>query len=146
MNDNLDDCDYPVHRLGRVLLVVWSLFLVSGFALAVSLEPDSRGYGTHQRLGLPPCTFQSMFNLPCPSCGMTTSFANFVRGRFRQAADANSAGLMLAIICALQVPWCWVSIVRGRLWKVSQPDVASLWLLGVVCGASVLQWSIRLIW
>ena len=103
MNENLDDSDYPVHRFGRWLLIVWSLFLVSGFALAVSLEPDPRGFGTHQRLGLPPCTFRSMFNISCPSCGMTSSFANFVRGRFRQAAEANSAGVVLAIICAVQI-------------------------------------------
>ncbi|MBT4866258.1 MAG: DUF2752 domain-containing protein [Planctomycetaceae bacterium] len=147
MNETFDVSDYPVRRLGRVLLAVWSLFLVSGFAVAISLEPDNvRGYGTHERLGLPPCTFQSMFNIPCPSCGMTTSFSNFVRGNFLAAARANSAGLMLAIICTLQVFWCWVSIVRRRLWLIPQPDVALMWLLGIVCGASVLQWAFRLIW
>lgn len=146
MNENSDASEYAVHRLGRVLLVVWSLFLVAGFALAVSLEPDPRGFGTHQRLGLPPCTFQSMFHLACPSCGMTTSFANFVRGDLVAAAKANSAGLLLAVICAVQIPWCWVSTVRGRLWKVPQPDVALLWLLGIVCSASVLQWLIRTVW
>ena len=82
MNHNLDFGEYRLARAGRLLLVVWSVILLAGFALAARLEPDPRGFGTHQRLGLPPCTFQSMFNIPCPSCGMTTSFANVVRGRF----------------------------------------------------------------
>ena len=145
MNHNLEFGEYRLARAGRLLLVVWSVILLAGFALAARLEPDPRGFGTHQRLGFPPCTFQSMFNIPCPSCGMTTSFANAVRGRFGDAARANPAGLMLAIICALQIPWCWVSIVRGRLWKVSQPDVALLWLIAVVCVAGALQWVFRLI-
>jgi Protein of unknown function (DUF2752) len=141
-----DSVEFPVHRFGRALLLLWSLFLVAGFLLAAALEPDSRGFGTHQRLGLPPCSFRSMFQIPCPSCGMTTSFANAVRGRFAEAARANSAGFILAILCAVQIPWCWISMVRGRLWKVSQPDVALLWMLGIVCSASALQWVLRLIW
>lgn len=143
---NPDVSEYRLGRLGRALLVVWSLTLVAGFALAAALKPDPRGYGTHQRLGLPPCTFQTMFQIPCPSCGMTTSFSNFVRGRFRAAAQANPAGLMLAVICTLQIPWCWASAVRGRMWRVSQPDLALLCLLLVVFAASSLQWVIRILW
>ena len=48
---------------------------MSGFALARSIEPDQRGYGTHEQVGLPPCTFIRVFNVRCPTCGMMTSFA-----------------------------------------------------------------------
>jgi hypothetical protein len=144
MNHNSTGSGYPIGRAGRVLLGLWSLFLLAGFALALSLEPDPRGFGTHQRLGLPPCTFIAMFEIPCPSCGMTTSFANFVRGRFVEAARANLAGLLLAAICAVQIPWCWVSIRSGRLWRVNEPDMMVLWLLLAVCGACLVQWAARL--
>ncbi|MEO1999281.1 MAG: hypothetical protein ABGZ17_28890, partial [Planctomycetaceae bacterium] len=34
--------DDPLGQRSRVLLVLWSLFLVAGFLLAVQLEPDQR--------------------------------------------------------------------------------------------------------
>ena len=138
------DSEYPLGRAGRLLFVLWSLVLVGGFTLAASLEPDPRGFGTHQRLGLPPCTFRLLFGIHCPSCGMTTSFSNFVRGRFIEAARANFAGLLLEVLCVLQIPWCWWSVYRGRMWKLAQPDVALLWLLLTVCGTCALQWMVRL--
>ncbi|MGH7127701.1 MAG: DUF2752 domain-containing protein, partial [Planctomycetaceae bacterium] len=103
------------------------------------------GYGTHQQLGLPECTFRTMFGIGCPSCGMTTSFSNFVRGRFLQAARANVAGLFLATLCAVQVPWCWISVCKGRLWKIERPDVAVLWLLVSIILITSGQWIARLV-
>ena len=90
---------YPVARSGRWLLFGWSLFLISGFTLAWNLEPDPRGFGTHQSLGLPPCTFRALFGIPCPGCGMTTSFSHLVRGNVVQASRANIGGVLLALLC-----------------------------------------------
>jgi hypothetical protein len=135
---------YPIGRAARLLLVGWSLFLVAGFAVAYSVEPDPRGFGTHQRLGLPECSFKLIFDIPCPSCGMTTSFANFTRGRFADAARANIAGLLLAVVSLVMIPWCWAGAYRGRLWGVDQPDMALLWLLLVLAGVCLLQWGTRL--
>jgi len=132
-----------VGRTGRALLGLWCLFLVGGFSLAVSLPPDSRGYGTHQRLGLPPCSVRGLCGVPCPTCGMTTSFANFVRGRFAASIRANVAGFLLACVCAMQVPWCLVSLRRGYLWGVSRPDLCLTYILGGVLALSVLQWAVR---
>jgi len=140
-----DFSDGPLGQRSRVLLVLWSLILSAGFLLAVQLEPDPRGYGTHQILGLPPCTFCTIFNVPCPSCGMTTSFSNLVRGRFVEAARANSAGLLLAVVCAIQIPWCWVSVWQNRMCYVKRPNVALIWLLGSVCLVSALQWTLRIV-
>ena len=135
---------YPLSRRGRALLTLWSFCLLGGFGLAVTMEPDPRGYGTHQRLGLPPCSFRVMFNLPCPSCGMTTSFSNFIRGRFVEAARANVAGLLLATVCAVGVPWCWLSVSSGRMWNVSQPGLCLIWLLVVLCVVAISQWAYRI--
>ncbi|MCH7688595.1 MAG: DUF2752 domain-containing protein [Planctomycetes bacterium] len=144
MCNNRDRGGFPLRTRSKLLLGGWSLCLLGGFAVAAGLEPDPRGYGTHQSLGLPPCTIRVMFGLPCPSCGMTTSFSNFIRGQFIGAAQANSAGLLLAVICALQIPWCWVSIYQGRLWRVSRPEVGLVWMLLILCGVSLLQWTLRL--
>lgn len=136
---------FPIGRTGRVLLAAWSLLLFGGFALAAGLEPDPRGYGTHQSLGLPPCSFKTIFGMRCPSCGMTTSFAHFTKGHVIEAARANLAGLLLAMLCAVQIPWCWTSIVRGELFGVVRPDAWLVWLLVALSGTCLLQWGVRLI-
>lgn len=136
--------EYPLRRAARGLLAAWCLFLIGGFLAARSLEPDPRGYGTHQRLGLPECGFRMMFHVPCPSCGMTTSFAHFTRGHWRQAAAANPAGLLLAVLCLIQIPWGLVSVARGRLWKVSHPSRTVLWVLAAVGLLALAQWTVRL--
>ncbi len=135
---------YLLGRTAQVVLCLWSLFLVSGFSLALWLEPDPRGFGTHQRLGLPPCTFQTLFATPCPSCGMTTSFSNFARGRIVASIRANIAGFLLALACVVQIPWCWTSIYRGRLLWIERPDWALICLLATICAVCLIQWVARL--
>ena len=85
----------PLTPFQRLSCVVCGVLLLAGFALAGWLQPSARGYGTHQQLGLPPCSIQLLFGIPCPSCGMTTSFALFVRGQIPAAFQANPAGLYL---------------------------------------------------
>lgn len=128
---------------GRWSLVLIGIGLSAGFLLALALEPDPRGYGTHQRLGLPECTFLTLFNRPCPGCGMTTSFSNFVRGRWRDAYESNPAGLLLALVCTASIPWCWWSAYRGRLWLVSDPWLTLAGLMGACGGSSLIVWLLR---
>lgn len=136
---------YPVGRHGRWLLLGWSLFLLGGFALAFSLTPDPRGFGTHQRLGLPPCSFRVMLGIPCPACGMTTSFSHLVHGNFVPAVRANVGGVLLALVCAVQIPWCWVSASRGRLAGVADPAKGLVWIAAAVAGVSLVNWALRLL-
>src|SRR5205823_3267323 len=81
----------------RGTLVGLALGLSAVFAVAVWLKPyDDDGrplrMEAHRQLGLPPCTFYSLTGIPCPSCGMTTSFALLVRGDVVNSARANAAG------------------------------------------------------
>lgn len=129
---------------GRTLLVAWSLFLLAGFAVAGRLKPDPRGFGTHEALGLPACTFRQIAGVPCPSCGMTTSFAHFVRGELITAGRVNAAGLLLAACCAVQIPWCWVSAWRGTWWGLRRPGGVLLWVFLALSTVCALQWAVRL--
>ena len=145
LGQSLVHTGHPVTPTGRLLLGVWCLLLICGFTLSAVLQPDPRGFGTHQRLGLPPCTFLTIFKTPCPTCGMTTSFAHFVRGHFAQATQANAAGLGLALVCAVMVPWLMISVVTNRLWLVTRPDRMVLMLILLLAAVSLLQWLTRVV-
>ncbi len=135
----------PIGNLTRALLIAWATFLLGGFAVARSLSPDPRGFGTHQQFGLPECTVRLMFDRPCPGCGMTTCFSHFVRGEFVAAARANPAGLLLAVLCVLMIPWSLVSAARGCLWLVDEP-MTLLVVMTVIIGVLALLWWLLAVW
>lgn len=76
------------------------------------LKPAAIGYGTHTQLGLPPCMFLQVTHLPCPSCGLTTSFAWAIRLHFWNAFLANPFGILMFLGTVLLIP---TSIVL--LWR-----------------------------
>ncbi len=141
---NPEPLGFPLDRRGRALLSVLSLGLIAGFCLAATLQPDPRGYGTHRQLGLPPCTLRLLFGIPCPTCGMTTSFASLMRAEFSQAFRANPAGLLLGLACAVLVPWSWLSVFYGRLCWIQRPVSATVWVLGSISIVAVVQWLVRI--
>ncbi len=129
----------------RWLLAGAAAVLVVGLALAASVEPDHRGYGTHERLGFGPCTFRVLFNRPCPSCGMTTAWACAAQGRLPGALRANVAGAVLVLAAMLAVPWLLGSAAVGR-WLVRPPHggwiAVGISALGML---ALIQWLARLI-
>lgn len=134
----------PIGWKIRSLLIGWSLFLIAGFGVAIQTNPDPRGFGTHQRFGFAPCVIRNQLSIPCPSCGMTTSFSHFVRGQIRQSAQANTSGLVLAVVCLVMIPWSWISVYRRRLWLVSQPETCLLWLICSLVSITIIEWAFRL--
>lgn len=145
-HDFTDVASSPALRWGeRLLMVVGACGLLLGFGLAACLEPDHRGYGTHQQLGLPPCSFRMLLNLPCPSCGGTTCFALFVRGRWWQALSANAATFVLACVCASLIPWLLTCAWRGRLWGVRRLVPSMSVLLVALTAVAMANWCVRLV-
>ena len=72
---------------------------------ATRLSPSPEGHGTHTQIGLQNCAFFTNTGLPCPSCGMTTSWSWFVRGNVVASLYVQPMGTILAIIAL----WCvWV--------------------------------------
>lgn len=115
------EADYQrwVARWVRRLLVAIVLGLCAVFGVAWWINPyDAEGHAlrmaSHEQLGLPPCTFAVVTGVPCPACGMTTSFALLAHGDVVNSLKANWVGTLLACFCALVIPWALVSIVRGR--------------------------------
>lgn len=137
--------EYPLNIRERLFLGLIGCTLLSLFAIASTLTPDRQGYGTHQQLGLPPCSIRTLFGIPCPTCGMTTSFAHFVRGDLVGACRVNPAGLMVAGACFLLIPWSLAGVIRGRLLWVSAPVESALILLSLLVGTSLLTWIIQVV-
>jgi hypothetical protein len=65
------------------------------------LRPDPSGLGTHLALGLNKCGFLVAFGIPCPSCGMTTSWAWVVRGNLIASLWVQPMGTLLALLTAM---------------------------------------------
>jgi len=63
--------------------------------VGLSLTPDPAGHGTHQQLGLPPCTIHYLTGRLCPSCGLTTSVSAILHGQFALAWRANPIGFLV---------------------------------------------------
>jgi hypothetical protein len=102
----------------------WCILAVAGAALAgfmvfgLLVPPAEAGYGTHEKLGLPPCTLMAVTGVPCPGCGVTTSVAMASRGRFVDAFRNQPFGLLVAALGVISIPWAVWGHATGRdLWR-----------------------------
>ena len=114
-------------------------------AIATQLTPDPRDRGTHQQMGLPPCTVVVLFGHRCPACGMTTSWAHLVRGHWVDAFRANVGGALLGILDVIAVPWLFFAAARGR-WLGWVPDTNVVaWVMAAVMVVTMIDWVVRLV-
>lgn len=127
----------------RVLSLGLTVLLGGLLGLARTLQPAPGGYGTHQQLGLPPCTSIALWGTPCPACGMTTAWAWFTRGAWWPAWQANAGGCLLALIALAYISISCYSLVCVRAAVVDR----TAWVCGVGVLLAVLlscgQWAIR---
>lgn len=124
----------------NIVAILGSL-AVLGFALW--LDPDPRGFGTHEQLGLAPCDFMTRNGYPCPSCGLTTSFANMVRFNVVGAFNANPAGVLLFLVTVCMPFW-----FGHALWTRRDPfrfayHPIGRWVLPSVIVLLVVCWIVR---
>jgi hypothetical protein len=126
------------------LLSAAAVALMGLLALAVWLEPSPTGIGTHQQLGLPPCTFRVLFGRPCPTCGMTTSWAYLVRGNVVGAFRANAGGVLLGILALAAAPWLLGSAWRGSWIGVSPNGSAAACIATTILAVTLIEWIVRL--
>jgi hypothetical protein len=134
-----DSCGLGV----RVIVAAWVLAGGGLLGVARSLSPASAGLGTHQQLGLPPCSMRMLFGLRCPACGMTTSWSWLTRGDLVASASANLSGMLLGLFVVLllvlgfRLAWYGRSLSRRVNWWVGFGVV----FIGVL---SVAEWLVRL--
>ena len=128
----------------RAAALLIALLPATLLVVASRLEPSHRGLGTHQQLGLPPCTMRLMFDLRCPMCGMTTSWAHFTTGSWISSARVNLGGFCLALLASgviiASVYSLWTARVPGP--SVRRAAAFAFLATGAITAA---DWLFRLV-
>lgn len=125
------------------------LALPTGTVLAVagSLTPDPTGMGTHRQLGLGGCAMLTATGIPCPMCGMTTTFTwlahlHLVRGTLNQPF-----GLVLfsCTVLAFALGVSDLVLPRGR-WRraLAWIDQREGWVAGGLMLGLVAGWAYKI--
>ena len=87
----------PAVDRGVAIAVVLIAAAVVG--LLLMLEPDPRGIGTHEQLGMAPCGWaQGPNGVPCPTCGVTTAACNVVHLHLVDAFVTQPFGAILTLL------------------------------------------------
>ncbi len=133
------------NQLQRWLLLASATCVLALLVTAACLRPSASGLGTHQQLGLPPCTSIVLWGVRCPSCGMTTSWALLLRGQAMAAVQANIGGTFLALIALAYVPIsCYFSILGRSSRRGWFSSALAVGLLGSLACA-MTQWLFGLL-
>jgi len=142
MWEAVEGAEARAHRVAWIVLASGAFVVL---VLARTVTPDPSGFGTHEQLGLPPCLFHVWTALPCPGCGLTTSFAHLSRLDVSAAARAHLLGVPLFALTAAAIPTSLLGALRawrlGAVWRA--------WRLGdlarVGACAFALAWAVRLV-
>ena len=137
-----------------MLVPLAGLALIAIFAFVV--EPDARGFGTHEKLGLPSCKMMDWFGVPCPGCGVTTSVALASRGRFLESIRNQPFGLVVVLGILVATVWAIRGHARGRNlyedlvairikpWAIGLGSaLAAAWIYKLALVFGALPWSPR---
>jgi len=125
----------------RGLLVAGPCWLI--LLTAWSLAPAANGQGTHEQLGLPPCSILARTGWPCPGCGMTTSIAEMTRGHVGRAWHAHPFGVLLFVLLAVFAIAGGVELITARpVMQKFSPSLRWAWILPVAIFAG---WLIKAI-
>lgn len=128
----------------RLAAAFGALVLLVPLVIACLLEPDAKGYGTHQQLGFPPCTLVALCGIRCPTCGMTTAWANVVRGRLLDGLAANVGGVLLALAAIGSVIGLSATAVFGRRPRWFPGVNGFAWYGMAIAAVTLVDWAIRI--
>ena len=126
---------------GRLLALCIAGCCLAVLIVAAGLTPSPHGLGTHQELGLDQCQFLRRSGLPCPGCGMTTSFSWFVRGNLAASFYIQPMGCVLAALCGI-CTWAGAYIaVTGRpIYRLLGLVPSRYWVMPLL-GLAVAAWG-----
>ncbi len=125
--------------LGLALLGLAAVVVLGAF-----VDPDPRGYGTHERLGMDPCRMLQWTGVPCPGCGVTTSVSLAAQGEFAASLRNQPFGFLLAFLVPLAAVLALVQHARGRDLASDLAAMRWRWWLLVLGFAASAGWIWKL--
>jgi hypothetical protein len=130
-----------VGKAGRLLAIAVSLVCLAVMVTAAKLTPSPTGMGTHTQLGLDQCQFALRTGLPCPSCGMTTSFAWFARGNLLASFYIQPMGALLALLCVIAL-WTglYVAATGRAIYRLIALGPSRYYVPGMLAWA-IIAWA-----
>jgi hypothetical protein len=133
----------------RGVLLAMAACLAAVFVTAFRIYPyDENGQpltmSSHTQLGLPRCNFVELTGKPCPSCGMTTSFALLVRGDVISSLRANWVGSTICLMWAVTLVWAVASSLWGKALLIPprRGEMIFTIILGVVLILMMARWVV----
>lgn len=113
--------------------------------VATMLSPSEKGLGTHQQLMLPECGWITIFDLPCPTCGMTTAFSHAANGNLPASFLTQPLGALLALATAIAfLSGMFVAFTGSRIGSM----FGRLWTYRtgwIIAGLVVVSWGYKVL-
>ena len=110
-------------------------------AAAAMLDPAGGGHGTHEQMGIPPCSLLSQTGWPCPSCGLTTSVTATAHGELGLAWRSQPFGLPLFVLLTAGALGGVAELVGGR--SLLHRVRPRLWWVWVLVGGMAVGWGYK---
>jgi hypothetical protein len=127
-------------RVHLILLSISILIIVVG----IYLEPDARGYGTHQSIGLPACPVPQLTRFPCPTCGFTTSLAQMARGHCGAAFRSHVLGALVFLGACSFLFWTFTAPLFRASPLAAHRLLESKWFWCAVIVLFYLSWFVNI--
>ena len=133
-----------MQKYKRAICAVIGGGLAALLLTAAVLSPDARGHGTHEQLGLPPCTFATLCEMPCPLCGMTTAWCYLMHGNISSAMSTHATGTLLAVAAFSLCVATLVFAACGKTFIVPPPERAIFLSALAFLVLVIVEWIVRL--
>ena len=133
--DALDVSEGPIEAWLDRLIAAVVLGTGAAFVFALSrVPPDPRGFGTHELLGMEPCSWAVSGGLPCPTCGVTTAACHLVHLSPFQAVATQPFGAALAGFGIWLAAVAGISLIRRSSFvdKLARLPYATLLISGIL--------------
>ena len=129
----------------RILALLIGMGCLLLLLVATQVSPDNDGLGTHLQLGMKKCHFLLTSGLPCPTCGMTTSFSWFVRGHLLASIYVQPMGAALALAaCAGVWAGLYIGLTGRPIHRLAQHLPLAKMLFGVLL-FTVAAWGWKIL-
>jgi hypothetical protein len=131
----------PLAMWARLAALALALACLGVLVTAARLTPNPAGVGTHSGMGLEGCRFLKRTGVPCPSCGMTTSFAWLVRGNLVASVYVQPMGAALALLTCVAFWVCLHIAITGHALHQVFGMIPGRYVVAPLLVLAVLAWA-----